>query len=997
MAIQRSWIQSAVKFGIGESYSKQLETTHLPVYGTFGIILYYISGKLYQWTVSPSYDVLEPAHRIFIKLPGIIFDLLICFMIFHIFKKKRGEAAGILAAGIMCFQPALIYDSAIWGQSDSVFTALTLGMLLFLDRKNVVAAGICITLACFSKPQGLLYVPLFIVLLPRNPESIIRSICAVAASALAMIFPLVSTGNIFRLLRGINIGVNNQYTLSVYAYNFWWAIFGSQSLKISTANHLVFSFLTFRNIALTLLDASYAIIVLFLLKKRRDDKEIDIETALLAAGFISYSFFLFYTGTHDRYLFPLIIFGIPLIFGGMRNVILYIGISIAVLLNLFRTLLPFKDSAYIFHSESIGIAVSLALVIFYFRDYLPSMFTWKKFELKYDVSDIRSVASSTQSDVPPIVSVVVSPQQNTEKKPRKIHYISMLEGPFQRLKGASWYFLIPLIFILLFYATLNYHCSTAPECPINLSHQLIGGGGDDFEWFGFMYITKENILGLHHPFADTNIYRYPTGFGYSYGFDGAFAILAGAILGIIFPLIIAYNLTIFLIIAVNIYLSSYYFNKIGKLYSTIPNQLILLKSLLAGIMFGLCPYVLTRLVGHLNLAFVPGFAALAWAFLNHYKKMQERQPINNRDIANYLVAFLLLWLGSPEIIMFGLLLLIPCLVTVTILKWEAAVATSKSIFHSRKELLHLIFWTGIFVSIALYLFGGFFVAAFKHKIFVPWTLSSSIGIRIIALDLLAPKPILGPLWNRFPLLQEQVQSGYWESAFIGLSGIFVLLAYFFSKNTWRQKAIVLLPLIYILTIIAGILPIPLHTPQRLVILLMLILSIVFTVNERFKYWSATALLLILLAERCVFSTRVASPIDLALIPPIENIQGQAIMTVPLIWHDVDDSPQDVLPYFTHKKIVGGYFHWSAYNPSSVETINHSDFDIFRCNKLSRSHDNVLETMKSLGILTISVNKKIGKSWLYNCSAFQKWLEDRIKDKSISLLVEGERLAIYSLN
>jgi hypothetical protein len=561
------------------------------------------------------------------------------------------------------------------------------------------------------------------------------------------------------------------------------------------------------------------------------------------------------------------------------------------------------------------------------------------------------------------------------------------------MKGASWYILIPLIFILLFYVTLYYPCNNPSGCPIDLSHQLIGKGGDDFEWFGFMYLTKENILGLHHPFADTNIYRFPSGFGYSYGFDGAFAILVGAILGMIFPLIIAYNITILCIVAANMYISSFYFYKIGNIYAKTAPSLLALKSILAGVLFGLCPYVLTRLIGHLNLAFVPGFAALAWAFLNHFKKIQDQQPINHRDITYYLIAFLLLWIGTPEYVMFGALLLVPCLVVVAILKRKAMMETLGAVFCSKKELESLFVWTITITAITLFLFGGFFMATFSHSISVPWKFSTPVGTKRMILDLLAPKAIFGPLWYKFPLLRNRGL----ESAFIGLSGIFILLTYPFSKTTRKQTVIFLSIFIYILILISGILPFPQHTPQRFSILFMLLLSVAFMINEHLGQKFTMILLVILLLERCVLSVQVAMPIDLALIPPIENMSGSAIMTAPLTT-EVFGSPHNVLPYFTHKKIVGGYFHWSANNPDSQRTMNDPTFGIFRCDgSPPEEKRQILEKMKSLDIRAISVDRIMINNETFDCKPLMQWLDAYVKDKSISLLVKGTRMDIYSLN
>ena len=137
---------------------------------------------------------------------------------------------------------------------------------------------------------------------------------------------------------------------------------------------------------------------------------------------------------------------------------------------------------------------------------------------------------------------------------------------------------------------------------INVNSNLIGDGYDNYEFFGFMNLAKENILSFKHPFSQTNTLRYPDGFDFSYGYDGAFAVLTGAFLSMFLGAIIGYNLTIVIILFLNIYLSFYYFKKFGQLKNHKGG--LELKSLLAAIIFGVSPYVFARINGHLNLALV---------------------------------------------------------------------------------------------------------------------------------------------------------------------------------------------------------------------------------------------------------------------------------------------------------------------------------------------------------------------------------------------------------
>ena len=82
-------------------------------------------------------------------------------------------------------------------------------------------------------------------------------------------------------------------------------------------------------------------------------------------------------------------------------------------------------------------------------------------------------------------------------------------------------------------------------------NRLIGDGGDNYQFFGFQYLVAENLRSLKAPFSATDIFRYPVGFDLSYGFDGVFPVMTGALLGLVVPHVLAYNLTVLIVLIAN--------------------------------------------------------------------------------------------------------------------------------------------------------------------------------------------------------------------------------------------------------------------------------------------------------------------------------------------------------------------------------------------------------------------------------------------------------------
>ena len=90
----------------------------------------------------------------------------------------------------------------------------------------------------------------------------------------------------------------------------------------------------------------------------------------------------------------------------------------------------------------------------------------------------------------------------------------------------------------------------------DFSGSIIGDGGDNYEYFSFQYLVKENIADFKYPLAKTDTLRYPVGFDLANSYDGVFSVFTGAFLGLVVPQPVAYNLTIIFILTFH-YFSSF--------------------------------------------------------------------------------------------------------------------------------------------------------------------------------------------------------------------------------------------------------------------------------------------------------------------------------------------------------------------------------------------------------------------------------------------------------
>lgn len=97
-----------------------------------------------------------------LKLPALLADLAVARLIFARLRPGRKRFAW-LAALAFALNPALLLNSTIWGQTDSVLALLSLLAFLALGDRRFELAWSLAALAILTKPQALLVVPLFVL------------------------------------------------------------------------------------------------------------------------------------------------------------------------------------------------------------------------------------------------------------------------------------------------------------------------------------------------------------------------------------------------------------------------------------------------------------------------------------------------------------------------------------------------------------------------------------------------------------------------------------------------------------------------------------------------------------------------------------------------------------------------------------------------------------------------------------------------------------------
>ncbi|HEX2194050.1 MAG TPA: phospholipid carrier-dependent glycosyltransferase [Candidatus Limnocylindria bacterium] len=377
-----AWAQRLAEVGPGEFYETGYFSDYPPGYlyvlwllGAIGQVLQQLTGGI---DITPG----------LVKVPGVLADAGVAWILF-IFSRRfldgwlagwSGARIGLVAAAIYIFNPATIFDSAIWGQVDSVGTLVLLLTLYFLARGWTEASAVAAVAAMLIKFQFALLIPVVAIVglkrhaLGRSSDPLhhgrpdgLRVLTSLAAGFgtlvlgilpfnMALYTPLA--GGDPRGLLGIlpdadpvrslvgkfTEAADTYHGLTINAFNLWrnpWSELGDTitwgcdspaqncvegaGVALSVGSTLI----TWQAVGAVLFGV-VALIALWQVA-RRDDPAGLLDGSLLLAV----AFFALPTRVHERYLFPAIALAAPLVARGGRWVLVYAVLTVSLFTNMY--------------------------------------------------------------------------------------------------------------------------------------------------------------------------------------------------------------------------------------------------------------------------------------------------------------------------------------------------------------------------------------------------------------------------------------------------------------------------------------------------------------------------------------------------------------------------------------------------------------------------------------------------------------------------------------
>lgn len=367
-----SWAEMLAEHGMGQFYTLDVFNDYPPGY----MYVLYIVGHLRQFLNIPldGYTI-----ELLIKMPAIICDMASVIILYTaaskrfaptdelLSKNKLAQFSGYLPsviAVLYALNPAVILDSAVWGQVDSVMALLIVISLYFMVEKKNLRAYLLFVAAIFVKPQALMFSPVYIfyglhyIYISESRPSALADVflwfvdCIGLAVLLALPFALTPEGiNFVPIIDQYKDTLASYPYVTVNAYNLY-CLFGLNWKPVTDT----FFIITFDQLGIILLVLT-VLLSFFLLHRNRSKSNF-----FFVAALINICTFTLSVKMHERYGFTVLLL---LLFAyiykrSKRLLILYGGFTLGFFLNYLDILrLVSNDNKY----ETIRITSILFSVI----------------------------------------------------------------------------------------------------------------------------------------------------------------------------------------------------------------------------------------------------------------------------------------------------------------------------------------------------------------------------------------------------------------------------------------------------------------------------------------------------------------------------------------------------------------------------------------------------------------------------------------------------------
>ena len=309
------------------------------------------------------------------KMPSILTDMGMGYLIYKVASEKFRETGAALLAAVYLFCPAILLDSVVWGQTDSIYVVFIAWMFYLIAKKKLIPSYFLFALAILLKPQAMMFAPVLIYgiidhvfLQDFNWKKFGINLGMGLTAILCMVISVLPYG----LQKVISLYTNTvgsfEYA-SVNAYNFWTLCGKNWISQGETKFGLTYQ--TWGTIFILLIIIA-TVFISFRCKKT--EAKYSYIGAVLIIGI-----FMFSVRMHERYMYPAMAFLLlAYVMKPRRDVfILYCLSAMHFFYNVAHVLFKYDAANYDWHSPILFSISLLGMVVFGFMVYTTVRHYWK--------------------------------------------------------------------------------------------------------------------------------------------------------------------------------------------------------------------------------------------------------------------------------------------------------------------------------------------------------------------------------------------------------------------------------------------------------------------------------------------------------------------------------------------------------------------------------------------------------------------------------------------
>ncbi|KAA8997131.1 phospholipid carrier-dependent glycosyltransferase [Paenibacillus spiritus] len=342
------WGQRVADLGPGRFYEEGVFADYPPGY-------LYILYLLHEIKLGLGLAAGSSGEMLLFKLPAIVADLITGVLLYRFVCKKWGSGLALALAALYLFNPAVLTDSAVWGQADSFFVLFLLLSIMAVADKRLAVAALWFAIATAVKPQALIFTPvlLFAFYHHRAWKELLKGALYGLAALAAIALPFFwGNGGIKGIIDLYSSTLSSYPYSTVNAFNLYTLIAPSWAPIDRTWLGIPFRIWGSIFIVVTVLLAG-----LFSFRKNRQDLSKSYYIAMLMIVVM----FVLGTKMHERYMFPALILSL-FAYAASRDrrlLLLFFGFSLTQYINV-RYVLIFLNASQTPGSDGIVLLTSIA-------------------------------------------------------------------------------------------------------------------------------------------------------------------------------------------------------------------------------------------------------------------------------------------------------------------------------------------------------------------------------------------------------------------------------------------------------------------------------------------------------------------------------------------------------------------------------------------------------------------------------------------------------------